>query len=110
MTGTHSFTWNKGLTTIVDRQALKLKKRGKGSKCPWLSYEIKTLMSTRDMILRKTRKTNKDWSSYKILKNLCNNKVKQAKQKYQNELSFENRSKATKFWKCFLQKNLYLSL
>ena len=38
--------------------------------------------------------------NYKRLKNLCNNKVKQAKQKYQKDLLFENRNKPTKFWNC----------
>ena len=33
-------------------------KRVKGRKCPWLTYEIKTLMNTRDKVLRKTRKTD----------------------------------------------------
>ena len=60
------------------------------------------LMNTRDKVLRKARKTNKEcgWSSYKRLKNLCNNKVKQAKQKYQKDLLLENRNKPTKFWNC----------
>ena len=101
-----------GLTSIIDRHAPKITKRVKGRKCPWLTYKIKTLMNTRDKVLRKAQKTNKecDWSSYKRLKNLCNNKVKQAKQKYQKDLLFENRNKSTKFWKCVHQKNLYLSL
>ena len=69
------------LTTIIDRYAPKITKRVKG---PRLTYEIKTLMNTKDTVLRKARKTNKecDWSSYKRVKNLCNNKVKQAEQKY----------------------------
>ena len=71
-----------GLTSIIDRHAHKVTKRVKGRKCPWLTYEIKTLMNARDKVLRKARKTNKecDWSNYKRLKNFCNNKVKQAKQ------------------------------
>ena len=40
------------------------------------------------------------WSSHKRLKNLCNNKVKKAKQKYQKDLLFKNRKKPTKFWIC----------
>ena len=39
-------------------------------------------------------------TGYKRVKNLCNNKVKQAKQKYQKDLLFENRNKPTKFWNC----------
>ena len=56
-------------------------------------------MNTKDEVLRKAGKTNKecDWSSYKRLKNLSNNKVKQAKQKYQKDCLFENRNKPTKY-------------
>ena len=88
-----------GLTTIIDRYAPKITKRVKGRKCPWLTYEIKTLMNTRDKVLRKARKTKKecDWWSYKKVKNLCNNKVKHAKKKYQKDLLFENKNKPTKF-------------
>ena len=68
-----------GLTTIIDRYARKIAKYVKGCKCPWLTYKIKTLMNTRDKVPRKARKTNKecDWLSYKRVKNLYNNKVKQ---------------------------------
>ena len=91
-----------GLTTIIDRHVPKIAKHVKGCKCPWLTYEIKTLMNTRDKVLRKAKKTNIecDWSSYKRVKNLCNNNVKQAKQKYQKDLLFENRNKPAKFWNC----------
>ena len=34
--------------------------RVKGRKCLWLTYEIKTLINTRDKVLRKARKTNKE--------------------------------------------------
>ena len=59
-------------------------------------------MKTRNKVLRKARKTFKECnqSSYKRLKNLCHNKVKQAKQKYQTDLLFKNRKKPNKFQKC----------
>ena len=105
-----------GLNSIIDRHAPKITKRVKGCKCLRLTYEIKTLMNTKDKLFRKARKIIKqcDWSSYKRLKNLCNNKVKQAKQKYQKDLLFENRNNLLSFGtasnKYFLQKSLYLSL
>ena len=104
-----------GLTTIIYRHVPKIEKRVKGGKCPWLTYEIKTLMNTRNKVLRKARKTNKkcDWLSYKRVKNLTikSNKLRKNIKKtcYSktgiNLLSFGTASK-----KCFLQKNLYLSL
>ena len=36
------------LSSIIDRHALLITKRVKGRRCPWLSHEIKTLMSVRD--------------------------------------------------------------
>ena len=91
-----------GLNTIIERHAPKITKRVKGRKCPWITYKIKKLINTRDKTLKKARKANKecDWSIYKILKSLCNNKVKQPKQKYQKDLLFENRNIPTKFWNC----------
>ena len=66
-------------------------------------------MKTRDKVLRKARKTYKECnqSSYKRFKNLCHNKVKHAKQKYQTDLLFKNRKKPYKFQKCI--KEMFLS-
>ena len=77
----HSITWNKDSLVSSTGTPPKITKRLKGRKCPWLTYEIKTLINTRDKVFRKVRKTNKecDCSSYKKVKNLCNNKAKQAK-------------------------------
>ena len=68
----------------------------------WLTYEPKTLMNSRDKILRKVRRTNKgcDRSCYKRLKNSCNNKIKQAKQNHHKNLLLENCKNSKKFWKC----------
>ena len=48
-------------------------------------------MHERERMLRKARKTkqNSDWSSYKSLKNWCNN-IKHLKRKYPNNLIAEN--------------------
>ena len=91
-----------GLNTIIDRHAPKITKRVKGHKCPWITYKIKKLINTRNKTLKKARKTNKecDWSICKILKSLCNNKIKQPKQKYQKDLLFENRNIPIKFRNC----------
>ena len=74
----------------------------KGRKCSWLSHELKVLMDSRDKLLKKARKTKKecDWSAYKTMKNRCNNKIKQAKQKHYKELLLENSQNPSKFWNC----------
>ena len=81
-------------TPIVEKQI-------KGRQCPWLSADIKIAMNDRDKMLRKVRKTNKeyDWMIYKTLKNRCNNKIKYAKKRYHNELLHENVRNPKKFWK-----------
>jgi len=70
-----NFAWNylrQTFTSIIDRHAPLVKKRIKG----------------------------RLWSTYKRLKNLCNNKVKQAKQTYNKDLLNENSRNPAKFWKC----------
>ena len=66
-------------------------------------------MNTRDKALRKARKSRKesDWSSYKRLRNHCNNKIKKAKQNYHNDLLCENSNNPAKFWQCI--KDIYPS-
>ena len=98
----HLITWNKDSLLSSIGTPPRLKNGEKGCKCTWLTYKIKNLMNTRDKVFRKARKTNKesDWSRYKRVQNLCNNEVKQAKQKYQKDLLFENRNKSTEFWNC----------
>ena len=100
-----NIAWNymkEGLVSIANKHAPLITKRVKGRPCPWLTYDLKALMNTRDKLLRKARKSNHecDWSTYKRLKNSCNNKVKQAKQKYHKDLLHEHCKNPAKFWKC----------
>eukprot|EP00794_Sanderia_malayensis_P006428 gene6428-7159_t len=100
-----NIAWNymkEALSSIIDRHAPLIKMRVKGRRCPWITYEIKSLMNTRDKILRKARNTKEesDWSLYERLKNSCNNKIKQAKQKYHRDLLIENSRNPNKSWKC----------
>ena len=90
------------LSSIIDQYAQSITKRVKGCRCPWLLHEMKNLMNTRDKILREARKRKKecDWLNYKRHKILCNNKVKQAKQKYHKDLLIKNSRNPKMFWKC----------
>jgi hypothetical protein len=73
----------------------------KGKFCPWITPVIKQNLNQRDRILRKARKTGKenDWSTYKRLRNSCNNQIKCAKYKYNKNLLSENSENPKKFWK-----------
>ena len=48
-----------GLSSIIDRHAPKIRKCVKDRKCPWLTYKIKTLMNTRNKVLKKAGKIKK---------------------------------------------------
>ena len=59
----------RGLTSIIDRHAPKITKRVKCRKCPWLTYEIKTLMNTKqkyqDLLFENRNKPTKFWNCIK---------------------------------------------
>ena len=87
--------------TTLNHHAPVVTKRIKGRPCPWLSADIKSTMDQRDKILRKARKSGKDfyWNSYKSLRNRCNNMIKNAKKRYHTELLKDNAKNPSKFWK-----------
>lgn len=88
------------LKECIDKHALTIKKRIKGKLCPWLTQKVKQEMNTKDQLLRKARKTNReiDWSSYKRQRNKVNGMVKNCKSKYHRELLEETVGSTNKFW------------
>ena len=68
------------LTETINTHAPKTTRRIKGKPCPWITPDIKALMSERDKMLRKSRKTKNelDISSYKNLRNRVNIMVRNA--------------------------------
>ena len=100
---------NKALTifgTIVkrlfDKHAPVTVKRVKGKPCQWLTSDLKKLMSDRDRVLEKARKSDKDkdWNNYKKLRNSCNNQTRAAKRKYHRNILNEHARSPKGFWKC----------
>ena len=68
-----SSLWNLGKACSIDYKVCQR------SLCrPWLTFELNTLINSRDKILRKARKSKWecDWSCYRWLKKSCNNKKK----------------------------------
>ena len=88
------------LTNCFENHAPVITKRVKGTFAPWLNSEIKKLMSNRDKMLRKFRKTNDNnhWNGYKRLRNSCTAKLRNAKSDYHQSLLTENRNNPRKFW------------
>ena len=89
------------LVETLDRHAPYISKRVKGRSCPWLDANIKSEMNSRDKLLRKARKSNKevDWSTYKRKRNFVKNAINRSKKMHYNNLLNESASKPEKFWK-----------
>ena len=88
------------LINYFQNHAPIIKKRVKGSFCPWLTEEIKLNMNNRDKLLRKARKSKNDhdWKSYKRLKNTCTNSIRKARNDYHKDLLLEHSQDPKRFW------------
>ena len=97
------------ILSCLDDIAPKITKRIRGQSSPWLSVELKTLMNSRDILLRKSRKTKnpEDVQMYKRKKNEVNRLVKQAKKAYYKELLEKSADDPNSFWSTL--KKLYPS-
>ena len=76
------------ITTCLDEIAPKITKRIRGQPSPWLSVELKVHMNTRNILLRKSRKSKNtaDIAAYKKKRNQVNRLVKFAKKEYFKDL------------------------
>jgi len=93
------------LIKTIDRNAPYISKKVKGKYSPWLSIDVKSEMNQRDKLMRKARRTKSQ--IYKKSRNICNNKIKNAKYKYHQELLIETARDPKTFWK--ILKNIFSS-
>ena len=105
-------SWNKLkyiITSCLDDIALKIIKRVRGKPSPWLSAELKSHMNSRDMLLRKSRKSKNpdDIAVYKKKKKQVNRLVHLAKKKYFQEQLQNSAQDPNSFWNTI--KTLYPS-
>ena len=86
---------------VYERYAPVIMKRLKGKPAPWLSIELKKLMTKRNSLLRKFRKTKEkqDILLYKQKRNEVNEALRQAKLKYSQSLLEENQNKPESLWR-----------
>ena len=77
-----------------------IRKRVKGRYCPWLTADIKIHMNERDQLLRKARRSKReyDWNLYKRKTIFCTSLVKKTKDSYHRNLLLENKNNPAKFW------------
>ena len=88
------------LKSIFDMHAPYKSKVVKGKPAPWLKADLRKLMDQRDQALRKARRTKlqEDFETFKVLRNRCNGKLKEAKRKYHRNLINDNQGNPRKFW------------
>ena len=93
---------NNILGETFSKHAPLIEKRVKWRKYEWLTSELKRLLSERDKLLRKARRTKDpaDWRAYKTSRNKCTNEVRHSKAKYHRNLLNEKSGDPKKFWDC----------
>ena len=72
--------WNELFVDVANRHAPLKKIRMKSSSKPWISNDLRKLMSKRDYAKRVAKKSGakEQWDNYRSLKNLTNKKLKSA--------------------------------
>ena len=95
------------ISSCFDKLAPIIKKRIRGKPSPWLTDEIKKAMNTRDILLRKSRKTKfeSDIIAYRKKRNEVNSLLNKAKQAYYKDLLNETSNNLDSFWSVI--KKLY---
>ena len=89
------------LKETLDHYAPFITKRIKGKSSPWISRDLAREMNSRDHLLRKARKTNKqfDWSAYKRKRNFVKNEIQRGKRNYYKTKLADYATKPYRFWK-----------
>ena len=89
------------LLTSFNKFVPQMVKRIKGKPCSWLTADLKQEMSTRDQLLRKSRrsKLSADIEAYKSKRNKVNKLVRKAKQNHHKSLLNESRNDPNRFCK-----------
>ena len=92
--------FNRTVKANFDRHAPQIVKKVKVKPCPWMNSDIRKMMTSRDQMLRKARRTKKEehWNLYKKLRNQCNNKMKYAKNSFHKEILEEDTTNPRRFW------------
>lgn len=95
------------LLETIDNNAPKITRKIKGKPCPWMTPELKNLMSQKNHLLRKSRKTKKeiDISAYKNIRNRVNILVRRAVSTYNKKLVSDSKANSKKFWSAI--KSIY---
>ncbi|CAB4031340.1 Hypothetical predicted protein, partial [Paramuricea clavata] len=68
--------WNSLFIDIANQHAPLKRIRTTGELMPWITNDIKELMTERDHVLKIAKKSGQNWDNYRSLKNLTSRKIK----------------------------------
>ena len=93
--------WKKMFMDCIDKHAPLRKRRIGNKNSPWITKELIGKMHKRDYYKKKASLTNDelDWQRYKHERNVTNNSIKQAKQRYFIDNLESSKSNPRKTWK-----------
>ena len=93
--------WKETFLSICNLHALIRRKRVRARQAPWLTSELKELMSERDKLKKIANRLNTEesWVDYKSVRNRVNFGIKSAKEEYFGMYFRENSKNIKKTWK-----------
>ena len=93
--------WKYLFLEVLNKHAPLQNKKIRSERIPWITSEIKKLMSTRDCLKRKAinTKLETDWSNYKSLRNKVNIRLRKAKKDYFSNQIASHKCNSKAVWK-----------
>ena len=89
------------LVKISNKHAPTYTRRIRSNTLPWVTPQIRSLIVQRNFHHKKALKSgsDRDWSSYRDLRNRVTSSIREAKKLYYSKLIEENKSDSSKLWK-----------
>ena len=86
--------------TIADRHAPTHTRRVRSNTLPWMTDQIRALITQRNFHHKKAQKTGSsyDWQEYRSLRNRLTVTIKETKRAYYSNLFQENKNHSSKLW------------
>ena len=93
--------WKDLFLQVLDKYAPLQSKKIKSKRSPWISSDIKHLMTARDNLKRKAiiTKLETDWEDYKKARNETNTLLRQAKRDYYSKKIYTEKQNTIAAWK-----------
>ena len=86
--------------TIADRHAPTRTRRVRSNTLPWMTDQIRALITQRNFHHKKAKKSGSsyDWQEYRSLRNRITVTIKETKRAYYSNLIQENKNHSSKLW------------